>query len=923
MTDRASGALSRAISPAWLPVACAVFALAGLSCSDDPVEPPPGPACSYDSDCPTNDVCFKGTCYVSSTCLERAQCKRVPVCEGDACICAQPENRCIPVCETDNDCPADGACVNGRCMKYPPQFTGTVPGGGARKPLEIGVARVDLDFPMGVSMAGFATRRGPSTPYQVSLGGSDAWFDKPDVRAIALDSGDDLVVLLRLPLGWSEASLLTATALEVQKRTGLNLIDKIVTSAPHSHHQPARFWHLVVGLNFGIFGYDEFSWEIFDRLVGSFADAVVAALDARQPGRFGWTVIDDFDPSGKIHRDRRGQNNNLPGDTGKDKRMLLMRFDDLDGNPLALATHFAVHGTIFDYDNPILTGDAPGGAEVTLTREAGKKYGRPVMGLFLQGNAGDVSPGGDDLDHVEIERLQLVGQRAWDVMRDAFDTIETKTDVDVDIATGRFPVSRAALGYTGNQFRDDNVVCENTPPYFRYGSFQCMEGLFKDEDPATKFVDGALNCIFAVECLTDGYPIPQFMKTHLSVLRIGDLALTTMPGEPLSKFGMDNALAVKAKLPMVRDAFTLGYSQDHNFYLTTEDDWFQGGYEPSRDIWGWKLAPYFADKAAFLAGELAKPRAERKIDDQNLKPMFWDREALGEDDTWVEFTETEGDPAAVIREVPAAVERLEVVDFAWSGGHPGLDRPRIVLERETDGTFAPVRRASGEVYADGQFETLVHYEGSCDREQCRGHRWSVAWEEARDFAAGRYRLVATGKAWKSGAAVEYTARSRAFDLGPSSQLEVYGLTATAGGLEGRVLDPRAIRWAMQPDGVRVATPNGHRMRSPLIGSRFAQPLPETGLTVTATGSIRLPSGMVQPLSGAVTLAAVPSEARSEIERILADGTRVSRDVGLKPTTRFTLAAPALAQGPAGAYVVRLSLVDQLGNRGTATATITK
>ncbi len=907
----------------WRSLALLLLLAGSLSCGKDEIVDPPVPTCSYDEDCANNGVCHKGTCNVTATCLERSQCKRVPVCAGDTCICDPVANRCLPVCETDNDCPADGACINGRCQKYKPQFTGTVPGGGAKKPLEIGIARVDLNFPMGVSMAGYGTRRGPDTPYRAALGGSDAWFDRPDVRAIALDTGEDLVVLLRLPLGWSEASLLTATALEVQKRTGLNLLDKIVTSAPHSHHQPARFWHLVVGLNFGIFGYDEFSWEIFDRMVGSFADAVVASLDARKPGKFGWTVIDDFDPTGKIHRDRRGHNNGLPGDNGKDKRMLLMRFDDMDGNPVALATHFAIHGTIFDYDNPILTGDAPGGAEVYLTREAGKKYQRPILGMFLQGNGGDVSPGGDDLDHVEIERLQLVGHRSWEVMKDAFDTIETKSDIDLDILSARFPVSRAALGYTGNQFRDDRVVCENTPGYFRYGSFQCMEGMYNDEDPNTKFSDGNLNCIFAVECLTDGYPIPQFMKTHLSVVRIGDLALTTMPGEPLSKFGQDNALAVKSKLPMVRDAFTLGYSQDHSFYLTTEDDWFQGGYEPSRDIWGWRLAPYFSEKAAELAAEMAKPRAQRTIDNQNLKPMFWDREAMGEDDAWVPFTETAGDPAEVIRDVPAAVERLEVVDFAWSGGHPGVDRPRIVLEHEVGGSFTPLLRKSGEPYADGEFEMLVHYEGSCDLVQCEGHRWSVAWEESRDFAPGRYRLTATGKAWKGGAEVSYVARSRAFTVAPSTQLEVYGLAATADGVEGRVLDPRAIRWAMQPDGVRVATPNGHRMRSPLIGSRFAQPLPEAGLTVTATGTVRLPSGAVEPLGGAVALSAIASEARTEVERILADGTVVPRSAGNKPTTRFAFAAPAIARGPAGAYLVRLSLVDDLGNRGTVTATVTK
>jgi len=903
-------------------VAALIAFSAFSACSKDPPVVPPGPTCSYDADCPSNQVCSKGQCFATATCVERAQCKRVPVCADDTCTCDLDAQRCLPVCETDNECPADGYCLDGRCTRYQPAFNGTALGGGARKPLQIGIGQAPLDFPMGISMAGYATRRGPDTPYRGSLGGSHSWFDKPDVRAITVDNGEDAIIFVRLPLCWSDDFILTAAALEVQKRTGINVLDKLVSSAPHSHHQPARFWHLVVGLNFGIFGYDEFSWEIFDRISKSVADAIVLSLENRHPGKFGWTALDGFDPMNRIHRDRREQNNNLSGDLGKDDRMLLMRFDDMAGNPIALATNFGIHGTIFGFDNPMLTGDAPGGVEVILGKRASEKYQRPVMGLFLQGNAGDISPSGDDLDHSSLEQVQLVGERSWAVMDAAFDRIVTKSDLDVDLVTGRFPVSRAALGYTGTQFHDDNVSCENTPAYFRYGSFQCMDGAFMDSDPATKFVDGMLNCVFAVECLTDGFPIPQFMKTRLSVMRLGDLALTTMPGEPLSKFGLDNAKAVKAALPGVADAFTLGYSQDHNFYLTTEDDWFQGGYEPSRDIWGWKLAPYFSTRAVQLAGELAKPRASRVRDDGNLKPMFWDKTAPHEIIDKVAFTDTEGDPARVVRDVPATVARFDRVDFAWAGGHPGLDQPSIVLEKETAGNFAPVQRPGGAPYMDGSFEMIVRYIGDCNLSQCQRHSWSVKWEEGRDFPAGKYRFRVTGKAWKSNAAVDYVATSGPFNLVPSRALEIYGLVASGDGIDGRILDPRAIRWDTEADGGRVAVGDGHRLRTVLAGGENGTPLP-VATTVTATATVVAPGGMSTAVNGAAAIELIASEARTVVSRYAADGTPRTRDVGMRATTKFHVAAPVIAAGAAGMYRVTLTLRDELGNSGTITATVTK
>ncbi len=883
--------------------------------------PGPKPAeCGYHADCPNDGVCFNGQCYGTATCLERHGCNGVPVCADHQCICDSQINRCLPVCETDNSCPSDGHCVNGVCKKYPVAFDKPVPGGGPKTPLKVGLARIPLDFPMGVSMAGYATRFGPDTPYRASLGGSDTWFDRPDVRALAFDDGETVFVLLRVPLGWSEAFLITETARKVQEKTGLNLVDRIITSAPHSHALPARFWHLVVGLNFGIFGYDEFSWEIFDRMTDSFAAATIAALDDRQPAKFGWTELADFDPDHKIHHDRRIENNNLPGEVGADPRMVLLRIDDMEGHPRALLTNFGMHGTVFDSRNPILTGDAPGGVEVELTRHASEKYGRDVMGVFLQGNAGDISPGGDDVGHPEPEVIQIVGERSWKVMEPAFDSIQTSADVPLDIMSGYVVMSHSALGYTGHDFHDVNVSCDDSSDYFRYGAFQCVDARQKDDDPATVYQDGNLSCVFAVECLTSGHPVPNFMKTHLAVLRIGDLAINTLPGEPVSKLGMTTAARVKAALPWARGSFTLGYSMDHHFYLLTEDDWRQGGYEPSRDIWGWKMGPYFADNSERLAKELAKPKAERAWDNQNLKPMYWDRR--DEDASHHPFNDTEGDPAAVVVDTPESVERLDVVYFSWSGGHPGLDQPTIVLEKQVGGSFTPVLRPGGRPYADGMFEMMVHYEGLCSREDCTHHRWSVEWEEGRSFPAGKYRFKVTGKAQKAGQPVDYTATSRPFTLSPSKKLEVYGLLAAGNGISGRVLDPVRVGFETQADGSKKSKPLGFLLRSALVPARFGTPL-DAVLTVTATGTVRAPSGAVSNFSGAVTLEAVASEPRTVIDGYDQDGLPLVMPAGMKPTTKLSVAVPEIATGPAGSYFVRIRLVDAEGNSGTATATITK
>ncbi|MBI2379092.1 MAG: neutral/alkaline non-lysosomal ceramidase N-terminal domain-containing protein [Deltaproteobacteria bacterium] len=904
----------------------ALLTLAALlgACSGETEEPEQRDKCGYHSDCPSGGVCYQGECFGTATCVERSNCNHVPVCGGDEfrCMCS-PDNRCVPVCETDENCPTDGYCVNGACERYPGKVEGGPPSVSSTGKLEVGLGRAELTFPMGVSMAGYGSRQGPKTPYQDALGGSNAWFDKPDVRALAFADGDELWVLLRIPMGWSEDFMVTRTIEKVAKKSGIDLTGRLITSAPHSHAQPARFWHLVVGLGFGFFGYDEFNYEVLEMLTESFADAAVQALQNLRPGRFGYTVIDGFDPENRIHRDRRENNDPLPGYEGKDDRMVIMRVDDANGEPLAVLTNFGMHGTVFGFDNPILTGDAPGAVEVALTLGASRKYGHEVLGFFVQGNGGDISPAGDAHGADSLEQIQNVGYLAYQVIEPKLDEIVTRDDIDVDIVTQRVPISHSALGYAKDAFYDSDVSCEDSAKNFRFGAFQCVEGL-NDRDPATKFEDGDLNCIFSIECLSGGYPVPNFQKTILAVARLGDLAIASMPGEPLSTFGRRLSDRVKEALPGVNAAFVAGYSMDHHFYLVPEEDYFQGGYEPSRGIWGWRLADYLADRSVELAAQLAKAKASRTVSSGNLKPVYWVEDHPWEsEDTKVKVppTETAGDPASVITDVPAIVERFDVTRFSWNGGHPGVDRPHIMLEKQDAGEFVQATLPGGVPYDDYPFQMLVHYDGKCTRRNCEQHAWRVDWEDGRDLPTGTYRLHAKGRAFKNGGIVDYDAHSSVFEVSPSTKLELSGVGIEGTNLVARVSEPAALALIPEPNGDLVAETVGHLMRHPQVPRWIGAPLPGDA-TVSVSGTIRNPGGEVSNLSGHATLSLV-SEERVRLVQTSSSGARETRGAGIQPTTKASIVASALSSGPAGNYFVRLTLTDGFGNSGTATATVSK
>ncbi|MCA9525114.1 MAG: neutral/alkaline non-lysosomal ceramidase N-terminal domain-containing protein, partial [Myxococcales bacterium] len=578
--------------------------------------------------------------------------------------------------------------------------------------------------------------------------GSDRYFEEQDVRAIALSTADDVLILVRFPLCWSTDYLLTRTALKVQAATGVNYADKIVSFATHSHSQPGRFWNLVPATGFGIFGYGQFSSEMVERYSDSFAAAIVQALGDMKPAKVGVRVVDDFDPARRIHSNRRSE---FPEFT--DDRMTVIRVDEADGTPMAAVVSLAIHGTHMEL--PWVTGDVAGGIEVVATQKLSAEAGRYVPVIFANGNAANVSPRGDDGTEVNWGKMQVVGHRVWPIFKAAWDAVETQAAPVLEVVQKRIPVSYSLLGYDRSvpEFRANDGTAQE------YGAFQCVaQGHERDEPP---YRDGALGCLLNLQTFL-GQPTVQLQKTVMSAFRIDNTVIATLPGEPSSQLGLELAADLEADaraagLAGVR-AVNFGYAMDHHLYLVLEDDWFRGGYEAAQGLWGWKLGRYFLNNARDLAGQLFT--AEREDNTTPIKPTIWPDLA---DDT---VLPTAGAMAAgtLVMDTPAAAVRGDLLELRWIGGHPGVDRPDVVLQvAGEDGSFTDVVRA-GVRFDDRGFETLTFYLGDFEGD----HLWAVRWELPFDMPVGRYRIHVAGEGVQGEGTAPYSVDGAAFDLGPAT-----------------------------------------------------------------------------------------------------------------------------------------------------------
>ncbi|MGK0360691.1 MAG: hypothetical protein ACI9U2_003004, partial [Bradymonadia bacterium] len=376
--------------------------------------------------------------------------------------------------------------------------------------------------------------------------------------------------------------------------------------------------------------------------------------------------------------------------------------------------------------------------------------GHFVPVLFANGTAGNISPRGDDGTTVDWGRMQVVGHRVWPIFKAGWDAATPDPDPSLEVLQRRIPLNYALLGYDLDvpEFRHNGKALE-------YGGFQCVPAERGEGEP--DYVDGMLGCVIDLRAFR-GVPTVQAHKSVLGAFKLGNLIVTTLPGEPTSEVGQELTRFIKQDAAAAGagpiEVAHFGYANDHHLYLTLEDDWFRGGYEAAQSLWGWRLGRYFVENSRALAAQFFT--AEKESNVTAVKPTVWpdledDRVEPGS-----------GAAPAIIVSVPEATRRGRLISMQWRGGHPGADLPVVSLEIEQGGVFVAAIR-KGQPFDTRGFETLMFYTGDYLLE----HVWVVRWELPWDMPLGDYRMVVDGAQWSDGASTPYHLDGAPFGLRPA------------------------------------------------------------------------------------------------------------------------------------------------------------
>ena len=668
------------------------------------------------------------------------------------------------------------------CMYEPVLATAHAGGMVSAAPLQAGAADKVLDVPVGTALGGYTSRAGflgsagvvdarkvkLSGSFNPSVGVTSA----PRVKAVALTAGEETVLILKM----DAIFVYEGMVFDLEKRLGPEYSGKVLISASHSHSAWAQFTgHGPLKLGAG-----QLRQLVYDRFLGTMESAARDALAARRPAKLGVFYDGNFDPMNRINRDRRGDNDQLPGGNRKDDQFFMIRIDGTDGTPIAAIPIFGEHGTLNDDDNPFASTDSTGALERVMQEE----FTSEVVVMHLQSAGGDNSPaghGGLDCNNkpgksgdpcflwaaeeghgrAAVSTLKAAYDAAGAMMRDSIELEMLTRSVETGPKAATFGVRNSSLVYAPFDLErmPDGVIMNGTTLASPVDEFNAPVGAGLCETANAMFPAAAIpgtegklpygSClrldvageilgeVFSIDFGVDAtHPVCESTRTTISALRIGDYVIGTMPGELTVLLA--NYLRTHSPVPPER-TILVGYAQGHVGYLLTPEDWVLGGYESSITFWGPLEGEYLAEKLTELmplamsptredgaAGSATKVATAAITDDFEIDdpaPMAGMVPATVPPEVWTRTgAATQAQPAAQIPRVAG------VATFVWIGDDPAAKTPKVTLQYEmSTNVWAPVARRSGRLVEDS--EVVIAYTPlPLQRSGPQTHYWVAEWQ---------------------------------------------------------------------------------------------------------------------------------------------------------------------------------------------------
>jgi hypothetical protein len=376
----------------------------------------------------------------------------------------------------------------------------------------------------------------PYLGWEPRHGRFEAVDDHLHVRALCLGSGRaralimavDLIGLGRGVIG--AEPLATPIRLRLAQATGIPA-DRILVAATHAHSTPETS---------GITRLPATARGWLESFCESCVTAGTKAAGGLVPSelRFGRAVVDSV---AQVRRRRSGRIDGLGqvevGAGEPDRSVGVLLAQPEAGEPAALV-NFACHPVLRQVQDSV-SADYPGAVAAALGAEGTRT-------VFLQGACGDVNP----------------------VLGDHGSARDVEHDAAAIVAGVKRGLAQALVGeaFAGPVRGRSTWVDLPARPW--------PDGLDPSSLPPGRPREDARSLFARLG------PTPDPWRAEVQVIRVGDLAVIGLPGEPFTETG----LAIKA-MSVAPHTMVVGYANDYLGYLAPPAAWLDGGYEVALGPW--------------------------------------------------------------------------------------------------------------------------------------------------------------------------------------------------------------------------------------------------------------------------------------------------------------------------------------------------
>ena len=258
-------------------------------------------------------------------------------------------------------------------------------------PFKVGIATRDITPQAPTPMWGYGARHNAL---------SNGVIDPLLAKFIVIEAGKDKLAIVGMDIGRGPTRAMMQQIREaVSKQAG---VDHVLIAGSHSHHGPVI--ELTDQDGFGKGKYDD-AVAYTKRLPELLIEGIVEAAGATQPAKIGVA-----NKNLELNRNRHTKRPVKP----TDPMLAVIRFDTLEGKPLAVLVNYAAHPVTIEAAILKFSPDYPGALKERVENALSTHC------VFMQGAAGDMSPNRGSLD------TKAYGQALGDHVVELAKSIETK-----------------------------------------------------------------------------------------------------------------------------------------------------------------------------------------------------------------------------------------------------------------------------------------------------------------------------------------------------------------------------------------------------------------------------------------------------------------------------------------------------------------